>query len=419
MTAVPTGSEQAAAVTVRAGIVGVGTAGGRVVTRLARDWPDGPRWVAVNTDVREWEETPSVVSVPIGARVMKGLGTGGDPRVGRRAAETDLAAVREALADLDLVFVLVGLGGGAGTGAAPVIVEEARRAGALTLVFAVLPFAFEGRRRAEVAERGLTALRETADGVVCLPNQRLVGSLESRANMVEAFQRSDAVLGRGVQAIWRMVCRRDVIPVDFSHVRRLLQGARGTCVFGCVEGEGPGRVARMLEAARHEPLLGGETGLRRATAALVSVIGGPDLTLREEAELLQGVAALLPEQALTMVGVGLEPAWRDTVRLTILSVEPETRRADTPSRAPEADGAAEGGVGESGVPPAAARGKAGAESGRKARPVQPSLFETVATGQGRFKDVAPTIVEGENLDIPTYVRRGVPIQKARSLTDAS
>lgn len=384
-------------------IAGVGNGGGRAVAEMARQWQDGPEMVALDTDAGELASLNGVRQVRIGAKIMKGMGTGGDPRVGRRAVEADAAAVRELFKDINLAFLVVGLGGGTGTGAAPFIAEEARKAGALTLCFAMLPFEFEGQRRKEHAQHGLLALADTADGVICLPNQRIFELVEDHSNVAEAFQKTDALLGRGVQAVWRVLCRKGAINLDFADVRALLQEGAGKCVFACAEGAGPGKVDLVLQALRADPLLLRGQALARAQAYIVSIIGGADFTLKDVDRLMRGIAEFSRKEALAMTGVSCDPALADRVFVTILAAEQAAEDAAPLPRQAVARPAA----------PAAALPAAEEDllesATKKKPPVQGNLFDKA--GQGRFKDVDPTIVEGNNLDIPTFIRRRIMIQK--------
>ncbi len=382
----------------RALVIGVGNGAGRAVAEMARQWPDGPEMIVLNTELAEPGAGPR--QVLIGAKIIRGLGTGGDPQVGRRVAESDAAAIRELLPGANLVFLVVGLGGGTGTGAAPLVVEEARKAGALTLCFAMLPFEFEGAQRQEHARCGLRALEETADGVICLPNQRLFALGEDRANLAEAFRKADAFLGRGVRAVWRVLCRKGVINLGFADVRALLQSGGGPCVFACAEGAGPDKIGIVLRALREDPLLLRGQALSRAQSYLVSIIGGEDFTLQDIDRLARGIAEFGRAEALTMTGVICDPAMADRVFVTILAAEPAGEREAPPAWQPAAAGAAPAGADE--VRPASAA---------QEKRTQGNLFPW--SDKGRFMGVDPTIVDGNNLDIPTFIRRGILIQKSR------
>lgn len=376
-------------------VVGLGNGGCQTVTALARQWKDSPRIVLVNSDGRSLAHAPELAGVQIGAQVIKGLGTGGEPRMGRRAAEADREAISALFHKVDVVFLVVCLGGGTGTGAAPVLVEAARKAGAFTLCFVSLPFEFEGQRRMEHAQRGLTALQAIADAVICLPNQRLLKLVNDRTNLAEAFQKTDEMLAYGLQALWCLISRRGVINLDLGDIRALAQKGQGRCLFACVEGRGADKVNQILEAVQQDELLKQGAALAEAEALVISVIGGSDLSLKEVDQLMDGIAQLSHSEALMTAGVCYERDWQDRLLVVFLVAEKKG-----------ADDLAHPALGRKGaphehIPEAAARDKI----------IQRSLFEEVS--RGRFKDVEATIVNGENLDLPTFKRRGIVIQKAQ------
>lgn len=384
-------------------VVGLGNGGCKVVTAMERQWKEGPRVVVVNTDGRSLAEAGDLAGLHIGARVIKGLGTGGEPRMGQRAAESDIEAISGLFRDVDVVFLVVCLGGGTGTGASPLLIEEARKSGALTLCFASLPFEFEGKRRMEHARRGLMALQSSADAVICLPNQRLLELVEDKTNIVAAFQQTDDMLARGLQAVWRVISRRGVINLDFEDVSALVHKGDGRCVFACAEGTGPDKVNQVLKAVRRHALLNQGTVLAEAEAFLVSIMGGSDLSLKEVDQLMAGIAKIGRAEALIMTGVCCESEWQD--RLFVVFLVVEKKGADGLAFiAPQRDDEPGGGL-ISAVQVEAPT----AEPASRGKIVQVGLFDKVS--QGRFKDVEATVVEGKNLDIPTFKRRGIMIQK--------
>ena len=392
-------------------IAGVGTGGCHAVAEMARQWKDGPGMVAINTDTRDFVDVEGVNCVRMGAQIMKGMSTGGDPRVGRRAAEADGETIRELFHDLDLVLLVVGLGGGTGTGAAPVVVEEARKAGVLTLCFAMMPFEFEGQRRMEQAQRGFLALKDAADGVICLPNQRLFEIIENRTNIAEAFRKADDVLYRGIQAVWRIICRKGIINLDFADIRALLQEGNGQCVFGYAEGQGPDKIEMALQTIRADPLLQHGQIMAQAQSYIVSIIGGTDMTLQDVDGLMQGIAAVGRSDALAMAGVSCDPALQNKVFVTILAAEKTAEKTAEKPAESASQPCQPPAIIETVTPPPAARIEKD-QGSPKMKLTQGTLFDPAE--QGRFKDIDPTIIEGSNLDIPTFIRRGIMIQKVRN-----
>lgn len=380
-------------------IVGVGNGGCNAIQVIARQWPGGPRMIAVNTDKRSLDPLEGVERVRIGGDILRGLGAGGDARLARQAAAVEAEKIGAAFKDVEMVVFAVGLGGGTGSGVAPLLVSEAKKAGALTLCFAMLPFDFEGARRREQADRALQALCDLADGVVCLPCQRLTALVEDKANVQEAFRRAETMLALGIQELWRVLNRSSTIAFTFADLRAFLQDAGGNCTFCFAEGSGPGRVENAVEGIRSSALLSRCQALAEADAFAVCIIGGSDLSIAEIDSIVKGVEALGRKGAHVMTGVGCEPEWREKIHLTVLAAE--KARAD---RAPARDPARRA------LEPVPTR------PGETARPSradasQPGLFDKVE--QSRFKGVSPTIVDGSNLDIPTFIRRRIPIQKAR------
>lgn len=399
-------SNPQAQVRCRAVIIGIGDGGCHAVEHIAHHWEDVPELVAMNTDISQTSKPENIRCVEIGRDVMKGMGTGGDPRVGRRAAESDMDKIRDLFTEKDMAFLVVGLGGGTGTGAAPLIIEEARKAGVLTLCFAMLPFEFEGKQRMEHANRGLSALQEVADGVICIPNQRLFKLIEKRANITMGFQNADEVLSKGIWAVWHELCREcgfKGINLDFSDLRTLVKNSTGRCVFGYSEGTGADKVELVIKGIRDHPLLNQGQVMANTYSFLVSVVGGPDLSLQTVDQIITGILKIARKDALIKTGVGCEPDWKDKVSVMILvSEKDQVPEAGHQARAEKEDILDET---EEHVDKQTGRPK----PARKKKLRQATLFQT----WGRFKEIDSTIVEGNNLDIPTYIRRGILIRKAK------
>lgn len=382
-------------------IVGVGNGGCNTVQTIARQWPEGPKIVGVNTDHRALAGLETIECIPIGEKVLKGLGTGGDPRIARQAAESDIEKLRSIFNGIKLAIFAVGLGGGTGSGVAPLLIDEAKKAGALTLCFVMLPFEFEGARRKEQAERGLQAIRDSADGVICLPSQRLTALIEDKANIREAFRRAEIMLATGIQEFWRVLNRSSMINFDFADLRAFLQNSNGNCIFCCSEGSGEQRIEMVLDGIKKHILFNNCQTLADADSFVICIIGGADLSISDVNGVVNGVLALSDNEALVMTGVGCEPEWREKVHVTILASEKKL-----PSAKPAATG----------VEHARQDTKLKAHSKEHSAPDQPNLIQTGlfdAVEQGRFKGVSPTIVDGSNLDIPTFIRRRIQIQKAK------
>ena len=381
-------------------IVGIGNGGCNTAQAIARQWPNGPRIVGVNTDERALSELETIESIPIGKKLLKGLGTGGDPRVARQAAESDIETLRPLFDGIDFAIFIVGLGGGTGSGVAPFLIEEAKKAGVLTLCFVMLPFEFEGPRRKGQAERGLQAIRSSADGVICLPSQRLLALLEDKANIREAFRRTETMLATGIQEFWRVLDRSSMINFGFADLRAFLQNSNGNCIFCCSEGSGEQKIETVLDGIKRHVLFNNCQTLDNADAFVICIIGGADLSIGDVNRTVEGVLALGHKDVLVMTGVGCEPEWRDKIHVTILAAEkslPAARHAATGAEHARQDFMK-------------TPSQEHSESGQPDL-VQTGLFDAVE--QGRFKGVSPTIVDGSNLDIPTFIRRRIPVQKAK------
>ena len=228
-------------------VLGLGGAGCNAVSRMSAAWTDGPTVIAMNTDTQALAACTASRSVQIGSKVTHGLGAAGDTTVGRLSAEEDMEKIQEILSSADLLFLVVGLGGGTGTGAAPIIAQAAKKLGVLTLCFATMPFPFEGDRRRRQAEEGLRTLQRTADVIIHLPNQRLLELVPAKTGIEEAFRTSDELVGEGIHGLWRLLSKSGVINLDFADVRQLAERSGGSCAFGFSQADGPARATVVLQ----------------------------------------------------------------------------------------------------------------------------------------------------------------------------
>lgn len=383
-------------------VLGLGGAGCNSVARMFEGWKEGPAVVAMNTDTQVLASCAVPRCVQIGANATHGLGTSGDSLLGKIAAEESLSAIQEVLAEHEIVFLVVGLGGGTGTGAAPVIAQAARRLGVLTICFATMPFPFEGERKRRQAEEGLRTLQQAADIVICLPNQRLMESVDENTGLADAFRHSDVMIGSGVQAIWRLLAQTGFINLDFADLRTLAERSGSTCAFGYAEAEGPGRLAAVLQKLMDNPMLEKGRFISEASALLVCITGGPDLTVAN----VQGIMGQLGSMARPGVhlffGAYIDSSYKEKLSLTILTSENwnDNRRARAVEPALSASKNADDTAADTDMAVAAA-----AKSGKKVE--QGTLAFDVAIDKGRFKGVEPTFFDGQDLDIPTYLRQGI------------
>ncbi len=257
-------------------VVGVGGGGSNAVNRMISAGLRGVEFIAINTDAKALALSNAGMKIHIGGKLTRGLGAGGDPEIGRQAAEETREDLTEALEGSDMVFVTAGMGGGTGTGGAPIVAQVARELGALTIGVVTRPFGFEGRRRAGVAEEGIQNLRQRANTLITIPNDRLLQIVDKSATVVEAFRIADDVLRQGVQGIADLITVPGLINLDFADVRTVMAEA-GSALIGIGVATGEGRAAAAAQAAIASPLL--ETSMDGARGVLINVTGGLDLGL--------------------------------------------------------------------------------------------------------------------------------------------
>lgn len=264
-------------------VIGVGGAGCNAVNRMIEERVEGVEFVAVNTDKQVLALSRAPRKIQIGARITEGLGAGGNPEIGRQAAEEDKEELRKAMEGAHMVFITAGMGGGTGTGAAPVIAEIARSKDVDALCIAVVtrPFSFEGKKRAKIAEEGIQLLKEKVDALIVIPNDRLLDIAEDDLPLVEAFKLADDILRQGVQGISDIIVMPGLINVDFADVKSVLQGA-GTALMGIGVAEGENRAVEAAKAAIQSPLL--ESSMSGAKKMLVNITGGRDISLKKDVD---------------------------------------------------------------------------------------------------------------------------------------
>lgn len=315
---------------VRIRVVGIGGAGGNVLNCLADQHLPGVDTLALNTDRQALSAGRAAYQIVLGEALTRGRGAGGDPLVGRQAAEASAAMLREALQGVDLVFIAAGMGGGTGTGAAPVVARLARELGALCVALVTRPFGFEGRRRAQIAEQGIADLRASADTLIIVPNDRLLQAAARTTTVREAFGMADAVLHLGVQGLVEMITRRGLINVDFADVRAILEHA-GLALLGIGLAHGRNRAVEAVRRAMACPLLEGR--LEGARRLLLNVAGGDDLGLLEVNQAAEMVTRILDPQANIIFGATLDPALTGgPVKVTLIAADIRDAATQSPCR---------------------------------------------------------------------------------------
>jgi cell division protein FtsZ len=430
-------------------VLGVGGAGQHAVDLLASAAPADLECAALNCDLKALSRATTSTRLQLGAKLTRGLGTGGDPLLGRAAAEADLESIRGLCAGAELVFVLAGLGGGTGSGAAPVVARVAKECGAMALGVVTLPFLCEGTRRQQQAQRALQELKASADGVLCLPNQSVAGLLEESSSLLETFRLSNQLWIQGVLSLARLVTQPGLIPVDFADLKALLAERHTESRFAVAEARGPQRSREIVEQLLASPLLDKGRALAEAQAVLVSLAAGPDLGMGELQRIMEQISRHC-EGAQVVMGAAVEPAAGDRLSATAVvahrAPDPDASATHEPrlgvgaASGTAAVDSATAGPFTSGpqfetsffrqvpqprppsrfVPPAPAstpeaqaRLAAQQESGGGARKTRVRLRQGMLpleiVSKGRFEKSEPTLHQGEDLDVPTYIRRGIPL----------
>lgn len=297
-------------------VIGVGGGGNNTVNRMIETGVQGIDFIAVNSDTQALSRTLARKQVQIGERLTRGLGAGGDPKVGERAADAAREVLQEALDGADMVFVTAGLGGGTGTGAAPVVAEIAQQNGALTVGIVTLPFSFEGNRRKGIALHGLERLRPSLDSLLVIANDRLLQVAPGHVGIAESFRLADQTLHQGIHGIADLILSPGLINLDFADVKSVMHRA-GPALMGMGTASGEERAVRAARAATRSPLL--EASIEGARGILLNITGGPDLTLYEVNQVASLVAAAAAAEANIIFGAVIHPRLKDEIRVTVIA----------------------------------------------------------------------------------------------------
>jgi len=304
-------------------IVGLGGAGANMLERVALDGLEGAELLALNTDVRTLAACVAQEKIQLGRNLTKGLGTGGDPDMGHQAILEAEDELRASLKGRRIVFLCVGLGGGTGSGAAPILTRIAREEGAFVVVFATMPFAFEGRRRREQAETALNELAVLSNALVTFDNNRMGELVLAKQGIHEAFAAADRMISESIKAVIRLVVRPGLINVGLDDLMSALRTTRSRCLFGSGLAQGKDRASRALKNVLSSPLLDQGALLREARTVLVHLCGGEDLTLYEIELLMQRLQKFIPEKAHVLFGAAIDPSMGDSLSITLISALPE------------------------------------------------------------------------------------------------
>jgi cell division protein FtsZ len=380
-------------------VIGVGGGGGNAVVHMLSSGIQGVQFMCINTDAQALKHGKVKTSLQIGANITKGLGAGADPEVGRQAALEDRDRIAEIVKGCDMLFITAGMGGGTGTGAAPIVAQVARELGILTVAVVTKPFEMEGNKRAFVAEHGISELSKHVDSLITIPNQKLLTVLGPATTLLDAFKAANDVLQNAVQGIAELITRPGLINVDFADVRTVM-AETGVAMMGTGSASGEGRARTAAEAAVSSPLLD-DINLAGAHGILVNVTAGMDLSIGEFQEVGQIVKQFASDDATVVVGTVIDPELSREIRVTVVATglgRPHGESGDP--AAPRAPAAAAGGQVSMRVVPGR-RGPVTAESAAAAAADTPTVPRSKAVGDGLAREVTPE----ELLDIPAFLRR--------------
>lgn len=321
-------ADESVAYQARIKVIGVGGSGGNAINTMIHFGLEGVEFITVNTDAQALNANCAAEKISIGGSVTRGLGAGADPERGRKAALEDVTRLKEIVEGADMVFVTAGMGGGTGTGAAPVIAQLAREAGALTVAVVTKPFVFEGRQRMRRAELGLSMLGEHVDTLITIPNEKLLSIADDDLTFVEAFRKADEVLYQAVRGISDLITLDGIVNVDFADVRTVMnQMGRALMGTGAAKGEGRARLA--AEQAITSPLLD-NISVEGATGVLINVVGGPDMKMREIQEAASLIQEQAHEEANIIFGASIDEGMADMMKVTVIATGFDSGVAEVP-----------------------------------------------------------------------------------------
>ena len=346
-------------------VIGIGGAGGNAINRMIEAGLDGIEFISINTDLQVLEMSLAERKIQIGSKSTGGLGAGGNPDLGLKAAMESKAEIGDALEDANMVFITAGMGGGTGTGAAPIIAELSKERGALTIGVVTKPFTFEGFKRRQIAEQGVDALRESVDALITIQNDKLLEIIRDETTLIESFRMADDILRQGVQGISDLILKPGEINVDFADVQTIMLNA-GTALIGMGKATGANRAVEAVKMAIHSPLL--ETSIEGAKGILINITGSQVLT-KEFQQAAEEIYDISDKEANIIIGTALDPALKDEIRITVLATGFHSRKEEPPI------------------------------------PIKEGMKTTKETYKGLVDQGNPN-PDDEDLDIPTFLRRG-------------
>jgi len=298
-------------------VIGIGGGGGNVVNSMIREsMIKGVDFIAINTDGQALLNSQASAKIQIGENLTKGLGSGGNPEIGQKSAEESREKIKELLEGTDMVFLTAGMGGGTGTGAAPIVAEVAKEVGALTVAVVTKPFTFEGTRRMVAAEEGIENLKDKVDTLIVIPNQRILEVVDKKLSLLEAFKIADSVLNHGVQGISDLITIPGLVNVDFADVKSIMSDA-GSALMGIGIGVGENRAQHAARQATSSPLL--EVSMEGARGVLFNIIGGQDITMAEVDEASKIITAAADPDANIIFGATIDESMHDQIKITVVA----------------------------------------------------------------------------------------------------
>jgi cell division protein FtsZ len=406
-------------------IFGVGGAGVSLLDALNGEDFVGASLVAINTDAPSLASSSATVKIHLETKLLRGLGTGGDPERGRALAEEQFSTLKTACEGSNVIFILAGLGGGAGSGISPVLARAAKESGALVLAFVTLPFLCEGNRRQQQARQSLDQLKSAADGVICLPNQKTFKLIDENTSVLDTFRITGGLLVEGARGVWQLLTRPGLIQIHFDDLCALVRDRHFESAFASVEANGVGRSREVVEKLFAHPLLDEGRALAESDTVLVSLMGGKDLTMAEVNRVMEQINRQC-EHAQIIMGAAIDATLKNRLCVTVIAA-----KQNSPASVESPGAAASGDLVEQPVSRGAVarpttrcassssslileqREQLLAKSGGRARRANSKMFQTqlplAIISKGRFDKSEPTIHKGEDLDIPTYIRRGVAL----------
>ena len=394
-------------------VIGVGGGGGNAVAHMVNSSVEGVEFITANTDSQAIKNCGAKLQLQLGGNVTKGLGAGANPEVGRQAALEDRDTIIDALTGADMVFITAGMGGGTGTGAAPVVAQVAKEMGILTVAVVTKPFPFEGRRRMQVALKGIEELSQHCDSLITIPNEKLITVLGRNATMIQAFRAANDVLLGAVQGIADLIVRPGLINVDFADVRTVMS-EMGLAMMGSGSARGDDRAQAAAEGAIQNPLLD-DVNLSGANGILVNITAGPDFTMAEFDEVGRTVEQFASEDATVVIGTVLDPEMQDEVRVTVVATGLNRNTAGGRQPAPRSEARYDSGFDAPRRPQVQLINTQGKRDGTTglmidevSDPFVPGANTGFVGGLRRNVDAGPAVAElpkDDYLDIPAFLRR--------------